>query len=71
MNDIENKVLRNSSGSYQSLGQDKNPWADQESITAFTMDVILLKRPVFERAGKALLPGMHDSVADLKLKFNV
>lgn len=54
------KPLRNTSGqSYRALGDGKQTWGDPEWIDAFSRDAMLLKRPLFEKDGQAVLVGFR------------
>lgn len=54
--------LRNTSGqSYRALGPEKAGWTDQEWITAYSQDAMLLKRPLFVQGGQAVAVGFRDS----------
>lgn len=54
------KPMRNTSGkSYRSLGEDRNTWSDEQWVEAFSQDAMLLKRPLFERDGEAVLVGFR------------
>ena len=54
------KPMRNTSGqSYRALGDEKQTWTDQQWITAFAQDAMLLKRPLFVQDGKAVLVGFR------------
>ena len=55
------KALRNTSGgSYRALPDDKDRWSDARWIEAFAADPMLIKRPIIERAGQAVLVGFKD-----------
>ncbi|NJR64309.1 MAG: Spx/MgsR family RNA polymerase-binding regulatory protein [Leptolyngbyaceae cyanobacterium CRU_2_3] len=55
------KPMRNTSGqSYRSLGEEKQTWTDEQWIEAFAQDAMLLKRPLFVKAGKAIAVGFKD-----------
>ncbi|MCF4965813.1 Spx/MgsR family RNA polymerase-binding regulatory protein [Nostoc sp. CMAA1605] len=64
--------MRNTSGqSYRALGEEKKIWTDEQWITAFTQDAMLLKRPLFVKDSKAVLVGFKDElVAKEKLLSN-
>ncbi len=60
------KPLRNTSGkSYRALGPEKQSWDDARWIEAFARDAMLLKRPVFVKAGQAVLVGFRQPEAVL------
>ncbi len=64
------KPMRNTSGmSYRALGEEKKTWSDEQWIEAFTKDAMLLKRPLFVKAGKAILVGFRASEAELQEKL--
>ncbi|MBW4464068.1 MAG: Spx/MgsR family RNA polymerase-binding regulatory protein [Pegethrix bostrychoides GSE-TBD4-15B] len=52
------KPLRNTSGqSYRAIGSEKESWTEAEWIRAFAQDAMLLKRPLFVKAGHAVAVG--------------
>ncbi|MGB3787935.1 MAG: arsenate reductase family protein [Phormidesmis sp.] len=54
------RPLRNTSGlSYRALGEEKKEWSDQQWIDAFADDAMLLKRPLFEKDGEAVMVGFR------------
>jgi len=54
--------MRNTSGqSYRALGEERNTWSDEQWVEAFSQDVMLLKRPLWEREGTALMTGFRGS----------
>ncbi len=58
--------LRNISGhSYRALEPEKQAWGDENWIGAFAEDAMLIKRPVFVRAGQVLLVGFRGSEGEL------
>ncbi len=60
------KPLRNTSGkSYRELGPEKQSWDDARWIEAFARDAMLLKRPVFVQADRAVLVGFRQPEAVL------
>ncbi len=60
--DIGSKPLRNTSGqSYRALGETRSTWSDEQWVEAFSQDVMLLKRPLWVRDGKALMAGFRGS----------
>lgn len=64
---LGNKPLRNTSGqSYRSLGADRDTWSDEQWIAAFAQDAMLLKRPLFVRAGQALMTGFRGKDAEIR-----
>ncbi|MDP2345803.1 MAG: arsenate reductase family protein [Deltaproteobacteria bacterium] len=55
------RAMRNTSGgSYRALPEDKDSWSDARWIKEFAGDPMLIKRPVIERDGKAILIGFKD-----------
>ena len=59
------RPMRNTSGkSYRSLGEEKKEWSDQQWIDAFAEDAMLLKRPLFEKNGKAVMVGFRAKEED-------
>lgn len=69
---LGSKSMRNTSGqSYRALGEEKNDWTDQHWIEAFSKDVMLLKRPLFVKDGKAVLVGFRDKNAVIREKLGV
>ncbi len=65
------KPMRNTSGkSYRSLGEERNTWSDEQWVEAFSQDAMLLKRPLFEKDGEAVLVGFRakPEVLEEKLK---
>ena len=64
---LGDKSMRNTSGqSYRALDEIKDTWNEAEWITAFSDDVMLLKRPIFVKDGIAVAVGFRD-VAKIKL----
>ena len=54
------KPMRNTSGkSYRALGEARNDWSDADWVEAFSKDAMLLKRPLFEKDGEAVLVGFR------------
>ena len=54
------KPMRNTSGlSYRALGEEKKEWSDQQWAAAFAKDAMLLKRPLFEKDGTAVMVGFR------------
>jgi arsenate reductase (glutaredoxin) len=63
---LGNKPMRNTSGqSYRALDEIKDTWNEAEWVTAFSDDVMLLKRPIFVKDGVAIAVGFRD-VAKIK-----
>lgn len=60
VNELTAKPMRNTSGgSYRALGEEKKEWSDQQWIDAFAEDAMLLRRPLFEKDGKAVMVGFR------------
>ena len=56
------KPMRNTSGqSYRSLDEIKDTWDDSQWISAFSNDVMLLKRPLFVKNGLAIAVGFRNA----------
>jgi arsenate reductase (glutaredoxin) len=54
--------MRNTSGqSYRALGEIKDTWDDDQWISAFSDDVMLLKRPLFVKNGVAIAVGFRNT----------
>jgi arsenate reductase len=54
------KSMGNTSGlSYRALGEGKNSWTEEQWITAFAKDAMLLKRPLFIKDNEAVLVGFR------------
>ncbi|MGD1895337.1 MAG: Spx/MgsR family RNA polymerase-binding regulatory protein [Phormidesmis sp.] len=54
------RPMRNTSGlSYRALGEEKKEWSDAQWTEAFAKDAMLLKRPLFEKGGKAVMVGFR------------
>ena len=54
------RPMRNTSGkSYRAIGEEKKTWSDEQWVDAFAADVMLLKRPLFVKDGKAVLVGFR------------
>ena len=59
---LGSKALRNTSGrAYRQLPDDKKTWSDARWIDAFASDPMLIKRPVVERNGVAVIAGFRAS----------
>jgi arsenate reductase (glutaredoxin) len=59
---LGNKPMRNTSGqSYRALDEIKDTWGDSEWVSAFSNDVMLLKRPLFVKDGKAIAVGFRNA----------
>jgi arsenate reductase (glutaredoxin) len=64
--------MRNTSGqSYRALGDEKKTWTDEQWIEAFSKDAMLLKRPLFVKAGKAVLVGFKDKDEVIREKLGL
>lgn len=58
--DLTARPMRNTSGlSYRALGEEKKEWSDAQWIDAFAGDAMLLKRPLFEKDGEAVMVGFR------------
>ncbi len=63
---LGSKALRNTSGgSYRALPPEKKSWDEQRWKQAFAADPMLIKRPVIERDGIAVIAGFRASEAEL------
>jgi arsenate reductase (glutaredoxin) len=61
VNTLGAKPMRNTSGqSYRALGEEKQEWTDAQWTEAFAKDAMLLKRPLFEKAGTAVMVGFRN-----------
>jgi arsenate reductase len=57
------KVMRNTSGkSYRALSEDKTTWSNERWIAEFSQDVMLLKRPILIKNGRAIAAGFKPTV---------
>ncbi|NJL82490.1 MAG: Spx/MgsR family RNA polymerase-binding regulatory protein [Chloroflexaceae bacterium] len=66
------KPLRNTSGiSYRNLGEEKQTWTDEQWLDAFAQDAMLLKRPIFVKAGVAVLTGFRAKESDIRAKLQL
>jgi arsenate reductase len=64
------KALRNTSGgAYRALGPEKDTWSDAAWADAFAADPMLIKRPVVERAGAAVIVGWNLTPAELAARL--
>jgi arsenate reductase len=64
--------MRNTSGqSYRALGETKNTWNEEQWISAFNNDPMLLKRPLFVKDGRAIAVGFRDPEAILTQLSNL
>jgi arsenate reductase (glutaredoxin) len=63
---LGNRPMRNTSGqSYRALDESKDTWNEAEWVTAFSNDVMLLKRPIFVKDGMAIAVGFRN-IAEIK-----
>jgi arsenate reductase (glutaredoxin) len=63
---LGDRPMRNTSGqSYRALDEVKDTWTPAEWVTAFSDDVMLLKRPIFVKDGIAIAVGFRN-VAQIK-----
>jgi arsenate reductase (glutaredoxin) len=61
------KSMRNTSGqSYRALGEEKQAWSDAQWVDAFAQDAMLIKRPLFVKAEKAVMVGFRASESVLQ-----
>jgi len=64
------KPMRNTSGqSYRAIGPEKESWTEAQWIQAFTQDAMLLKRPLFVKAGEAVAVGFKEETLQQALKW--
>jgi arsenate reductase (glutaredoxin) len=69
VNSLGDRSMRNTSGqSYRALDEIKDTWNEAEWVTAFSNDVMLLKRPIFVKDGIAIAVGFRDVT---KIKANL
>ena len=60
VSELTAKPMRNTSGgSYRALGDEKKEWSDEQWTEAFARDAMLLRRPLFEKDGKAVMVGFR------------
>ncbi|MGC1305678.1 MAG: Spx/MgsR family RNA polymerase-binding regulatory protein [Phormidesmis sp.] len=60
VSDLTARPMRNTSGgSYRALGEEKKDWSDEQWTDAFAKDVMLLRRPLFEKDGEAVMVGFR------------
>lgn len=72
VNTLGSKPLRNTSGqSYRALGDAKQDWSEAQWVDAFASDAMLLKRPLFVKAGKAVLTGFRGSDDEFRQKLGL
>lgn len=70
VNTLGSKSMRNTSGqSYRALGDTKQTWTDEQWSDAFASDVMLLKRPLFIKDGRAVLVGFRASDEEMRQKL--
>ena len=63
---LGDRPMRNISGqSYRALDEVKDTWNQADWVTAFSNDVMLLKRPIFVKDGVAVAVGFRD-IAKIK-----
>jgi arsenate reductase len=68
---LGDRPMRNTSGqSYRALDEIKDTWSEAEWITAFSEDVMLLKRPIFVKDDIAIAVGFRD-ISELKEKLTI
>jgi arsenate reductase len=69
---LTSKAMRNTSGrSYRELGEDRQTWNDEQWITAFAQDAMLLKRPLIVKDGSAVLVGFRAKDEQIKEKLSI
>lgn len=69
---LGSKPMRNTSGkAYRALGPERNTWGDADWIAAFSQDAMLLKRPLFVRAGQALKVGFRGNDAEIQSQLGL
>jgi arsenate reductase (glutaredoxin) len=67
---LGDRSMRNTSGqSYRALDETKDTWTETEWVSAFSEDVMLLKRPIFVKDGQAIAVGFRD-VMEIKERLN-
>lgn len=60
VSELTAKPMRNTSGgSYRAIGDEKKEWSDAQWTAAFADDAMLLRRPLFEKEGKAVMVGFR------------
>ncbi len=70
VSELTAKPMRNTSGlSYRALGDEKKEWSDQQWLDAFAQDAMLIKRPLFEKDGKAVMVGFRAKEAEKLAKL--
>ncbi len=66
------RPMRNTSGkSYRTLGEEKKEWSDAQWVDAFAADAMLLKRPLFEKDGNAVLVGFRAKEDEIRTKLGL
>ncbi|NEO88008.1 MAG: Spx/MgsR family RNA polymerase-binding regulatory protein [Spirulina sp. SIO3F2] len=69
---LGSKPMRNTSGqAYRALGPERSAWNDDDWITAFSENAMLLKRPLFVRDGQALKVGFRGSDAEIQSQLGL
>ena len=53
------KMRNTSGGAYRALGEEKKSWDNAQWTSAFTADAMLIKRPIIERDGTAVMVGFR------------
>jgi arsenate reductase (glutaredoxin) len=67
---LGDRPMRNTSGqSYRALDESKDTWTEAEWVTAFSDDVMLLKRPIFVKDGIAIAVGFRN-IAEIQELLN-
>lgn len=63
------KSMRNTSGqSYRALGEEKQTWTDDQWITAFAADAMLIKRPLIVKDNVAIAVGFKEAEIEQALR---
>ncbi|MEM1369016.1 MAG: Spx/MgsR family RNA polymerase-binding regulatory protein [Cyanobacteria bacterium P01_H01_bin.15] len=69
---LGSKPLKNTSGqSYRNLGETKKSMTDADWLEAFAADAMLLKRPLIEKDGIALMTGFRGDAAQIRSTLSI
>jgi arsenate reductase (glutaredoxin) len=69
---LGSRSMQNTSGqSYRALGDEKKQWQDQQWVSAFAQDAMLLKRPLFVKDGIAVMVGFRDADEVMRQKLEI
>jgi arsenate reductase len=69
---LGSQPMRNTSGqSYRALGEERKTWSDEQWIEAFTQDTMLIKRPLFAKAGTAVMVGFKGKNEEIQQKLGI